>query len=105
VAAISHGYFLEGIKMSESPKNRMLVQLSENDLKAIIRAELSAAASDNSPGDGELLDVDGAARFVHQSRTWVYRNWQMIGGRKLGPKSLRFTKADLQRWINSKEGI
>jgi predicted DNA-binding transcriptional regulator AlpA len=92
--------------MTESAKNRMLVQLTENDLKAIIRAEVTTAISGNSRDDGQLLDVDGAAKFVHQSKTWVYRNWQSLGGRKLGPKSLRFTKADLQKWINnSREGI
>jgi hypothetical protein len=90
--------------VAEITKNRMLVQLTEDDLKAIIRAELSAAALDNSSGDGKLLDADGAAKFIRQSKTWVYRNWQTIGGRKLGPKSLRFTKVDLQKWIDSKEG-
>jgi hypothetical protein len=90
--------------MSESIKTpRMLVQLTETDLRAIIRAEV-LAVSGNSHDNGELLDVDGAAKFIRQSKTWVYRNWQTIGGRKLGPKSLRFTKVDLQNWINSKEG-
>lgn len=91
--------------MTESVKTpRMLVLLTENDLRAIIRAEVSIAISANGHDNGELLDVDGAAKFIRQSKTWVYRNWQTIGGRKLGPKSLRFTKADLQNWINSKEG-
>jgi hypothetical protein len=88
--------------MSELAKNRLLVQLTELDLIAIIRNELSA--KDNPRGDGELLDADGAAKFIRQSKSWIYRNWQTIGGRKLGPKSLRFTKADLQKWIDSKEG-
>jgi hypothetical protein len=89
--------------MADSTKNRMLVLLTENDLRAIVREELAAKASDGSR-NGELLDVDGAAQFIHQSKTWIYRNWQTIGGRKLGPKSLRFTKVDLQKWIDSKEG-
>jgi hypothetical protein len=87
--------------LSESIKTpRLLVHLTEADLVAIIRAEM--ATSGNSHDNGELLDADGAAKFVRQSKTWVYRNWQTIGGRKLGPKSFRFTKADLQKWIDSK---
>jgi hypothetical protein len=91
--------------MAESTKGRLLVQLTEADLRELIRAEVAKAISGNSRDDGGLLNVEGAAKFIHQSKIWVYRNWQKVGGRKLGPKSLRFTKADLQKWINSKEGI
>jgi hypothetical protein len=54
----------------------------------------------NVEGAG-LMDVAEAAKLIHQSSTYVYRNWREMGGRKLG-KNLRFTIADLQKWIDAK---
>jgi hypothetical protein len=48
-----------------------------------------------------LMDVTEAMAFTHQSKTYVYRNWHEMGGRKFG-KNLRFTRAGLEAWITAK---
>lgn len=31
----------------------------------------------------EIMDPEEVARYLHKSVSWVYKNWQMLGGRKL----------------------
>lgn len=74
---------------------RLAVTLTVAELRSLIR--------ENSQGGGDdsLMDIKEAAKFIHQSTTYVYRNWRDMGGRKFG-KNLRFTRAGLQKWIDSK---
>lgn len=81
------------------PDEAMVVTLTTGQLRDLI-SEAVREADRGTEGDG-LLNVEQAARFLKQSTTYVYRNWQQMGGRKLG-KNLRFTKAGLKKWIDSR---
>ena len=75
---------------------RLAVTLTVDELRSLIAdvVKENVALDDNDA----LLNVDEAAKFLHQSPTYIYRTWRELGGRKVG-KNLRFTKADLRKWI------
>jgi hypothetical protein len=85
---------------SSAADSVMIVQLSVGELRRLITEAVREATGLGTEPAG-LLDVDGAADFIKQSTTYVYRNWREMGGRKIG-KNLRFTRADLQKWIDTK---
>ena len=80
---------------------RLAVTLTVDELRALIADVVQEHIDDD---DGALMSVDEAAKFLRQSPTYVYRNWHEMGGRKLG-KNLRFTKADLRKWVDGKRGL
>jgi predicted DNA-binding transcriptional regulator AlpA len=53
---------------------------------------------------GGLLNAEQAAEFLGYSKDWVYKNWQKVGGKKIGGKGLRFDAAELQSWVESRNG-
>ena len=78
---------------------RLAVTLTVAELRLLIHEAVSEISQDR--GDNSLMDINEAAKFIHQSVTYVYRNWREMGGRKLG-KNIRFTKAGLASWIKAK---
>jgi predicted DNA-binding transcriptional regulator AlpA len=76
------------------------------ELRAIVAdvldQKLRARLSNGNPSG--LLTVEQAAEFLCYSKDWVYKNWQKIGGKKIGGKGLRFDAKDLQNWIQSRKG-
>lgn len=80
-------------------ETRLAVTLTVTELRSLIRETVSELSQDR--GDDSLMDIKEAAKFIHQSVTYVYRNWREMGGRKFG-KNIRFTKAGVQNWINAK---
>jgi AraC-like DNA-binding protein len=80
---------------------RLAVTLTVDELRALIADVVQEHIDDD---DGPLLSVDEAAKFLHQSPTYIYRNWKDMGGRKLG-KNLRFTKSNLRKWVEEKRGL
>ena len=100
--------------MSEQTKNglrqadpRMLVQISVEELRAIvaevIEQKLKARLSSARPGG--LLNAEQAAAFLGYSKDWVYKNWQKIGGRKIGGSGVRFDAVELQNWVDSRNSV
>jgi len=84
--------------------NKLLVTLSVVELKGLIQ-EAVREAMIHTPGrveDAPLLNVEQASKFLGFGKDWVYRHWKKIGGRKLGPKGLRFTRKNLEVWIASR---
>jgi len=85
--------------------SRMLVQLSVEELRGIVaevvEEKLKARLSTARPSG--LLTVDQAAAFLGYSEDWIYKNWQKIGGKKIGAKGLRFDAAELQSWVDSRK--
>ena len=77
-----------------------------DQVRAIVREELTAALRNREAGleNTELLKIPEAARRLNQSQAWLYRHWQEVGGKKLGPKSIRFAPRDLEKWLASKRG-
>ena len=86
---------------------RMLVQLTVEELRAIVaevveqqlRARLSKG---NANG---LLTAEQAAEFLGYSKDWVYKNWQKIGGKKIGGRGLRFDAGELETWVATRGGF
>jgi len=53
-----------------------------------------------------IQTVEEVARFCHKSRSWVYKNWQKLGGRKLRGSLFFPRKEDLyERLFSKKEGV
>jgi|SRR5215475_8730587 len=88
------------------PPDRMLVLMNAAELRQLIdeifeqklRARLPTVRA------GGLLNAEQAAEFLGYSRDWVYKNWQKIGGKKIGGRGVRFDAADLETWIKSRNG-
>ena len=98
--------------MNEPKKNlrevdpRMLVQLSVEELRAIVGAVVeeklkTKLVNGSAPS---LLNTEQAANFLGYSVDWVYKNWAKIGGRKIGKRGVRFDAVDLQKWVESRKG-
>jgi predicted DNA-binding transcriptional regulator AlpA len=92
-------------KLLREADPRMLVQLTVEELRAMIAdildQKLKARLGNGAAG---LLNAEQAAQYLGYSREWVYRNWQKIGGKKIGGKGLRFDDAELQSWVESRKG-
>jgi predicted DNA-binding transcriptional regulator AlpA len=97
--------------LTVEPKNtlrkadsRMVVQLSVEELRAIfadiVDERLKARLANGKPNG--LLTAEQAADFLGYSKDWVYKNWQKIGGKKIGGRGLRFDAAELQAWVDSR---
>lgn len=88
--------------MSEQLKNPFDLLLDQ--IRVIVREEVQAAmANGNGHGPDKLIDVADVAVYLKQSPDYVYRHWKQLGGRKLGNKSIRFVRADLDRWLKSRK--
>ena len=37
----------------------------------------------DNPHDHDILTVEEVALYLRKSTSWVYKNWQALGGRKL----------------------
>lgn len=77
--------------------SRLVVTLTVAELRALIRAEMA-----NTTKDDALMDVEEVAQFLKQSVDWVYRHWKQLGGRKIGAKSIRFYRRDIDGWLKTR---
>ena len=85
---------------------RMVVQMSIAELRGlvgeVIEQKLKARLANGRAGG--LLNAEQAADFLGYSKDWVYKNWQRIGGKKIGGRGLRFDAVELQKLIESRNG-
>jgi len=83
----------------------MLVTLTVGELREIIgevvEQKLKGRAARHT-GRG-LLTADQAADFLGYPRHWAYKNWQKIGGKKIGGRGVRFDAVELQTWVESRK--
>jgi predicted DNA-binding transcriptional regulator AlpA len=87
------------------PADKMLVMLTVGELREIIGEVVEQKLRSRvarSTGSG-LLNADQAAEFLGYSRHWVYKNWQKIGGKKIGGRGVRFDAVELQTWVESRK--
>jgi excisionase family DNA binding protein len=90
---------MESLKKTASA---MVVQLSTDELRAIVRNEVQAALK-SAPKDDKLLTVEEVCAVLNVNPEWVYHNSRKLPFvRKLGGM-LRFSSNGLQRWIESKK--
>ena len=73
-----------------------------HEIKELVREAIREALSNNGKDDA-LMDVEEVARFLKQSPDWVYRHWKQLGGRKIGAKSIRFYRSDIDRWLKTRK--
>ena len=92
------------VKETEST-DRLLVTLSVNELRAIVREEIQAAHGQNGKRNGDsLLDAEEAAITLAVSPDWLYRNAKRLPfTRKLGPKMLRFSYQGIQKYLATRK--
>ena len=89
--------------MSENIK---IIILTENQLKELIRDAVADAlkAANLAGNEDNMLTAEKTAVFLNYSRDWVYRNKDKIGGRRIGRRGIRFSRADLEAWVASRQG-
>jgi predicted DNA-binding transcriptional regulator AlpA len=93
------------LKQGTVPPDKMLVLMNAGELRELIAEVVEQKLNRLSTArPGGLLRAEQAAEFLGYSKDWVYRNWQRIGGQKIGGKGLRFDAVELQRWIESRRG-
>ena len=53
-----------------------------------------------------ILTIEETAQYLRKSTSWVYKNWKILGGRKLGGSLFFPTKEDLYKYLFGKrEGV
>ena len=85
--------------------DKMLVTLTVEELRGLIREELAALNSTGINADKEsLLTPDDAANLLGVNRRWLYRHANTLPfARRISRKNLRFSEAGLRRWIAAKK--
>jgi hypothetical protein len=95
---------VEAVKMSEPAKkagSTLVVQLSVEELRAVIRDEVQVALR-TATRDDKLLSAEKVAEILNCSPEWVYHNGRKLPFvRKVGGM-LRFSNNGLQRYIESR---
>jgi excisionase family DNA binding protein len=87
-------------KKPEPPDDSQLLVVSIGQLRTVMREILGEFLTIKDNG---LMDVEQVAEYLRQSPDWVYRHWKQLGGRKIGAKSIRFYRSDLDHWLKSRK--
>jgi predicted DNA-binding transcriptional regulator AlpA len=89
--------------MSDSVKNPFDLLIEQ--IRAVVREEIKAAASANGAAKGErLLKPEDAAELLSVSEDWLYHQANKLPfTRKLGPRLLRFSYQGMLKWMESKK--
>lgn len=76
----------------------------ENALFELVRQAVRAEVQEISRRNGDrLLTIDQVAETLCVSKDWIYRNNKRLTfARKLGPKMIRFSETDLQKWLKDR---
>jgi len=53
-------------------------------------------------GEKSILTLEETAQYLHKSTSWVYKNWKILGGRKLGGSLFFPAKEDLYEYLFGK---
>jgi excisionase family DNA binding protein len=70
-------------------------------VRQAVRVEVQAISRRN---DDRLLTIDQVAETLCVSKDWIYRNNERLTfTRKLGPKMIRFSETDLQKWLKGRQ--
>lgn len=72
------------------------------ELKELVREVLREELANSSTNRGEkdtLLTPAQAAALLGVTPRWLYRNKKLPFARPIGRKTLRFSRAALQRWL------
>jgi excisionase family DNA binding protein len=69
------------------------------------RMEIEAREKSYAAGEDRFLTIEEAARIISVSPDWVYRRTKTLPFiRKLGPKMVRCSHNDLQKWMKTRRG-
>jgi len=56
--------------------------------------------------ESTILNIEDVAQYFRKSPSWVYKNWKILGGRKLGGSLIFPAKEDLYEYVFcEKEGV
>ena len=83
----------------------MLVELTVEELRSLIREELAALNARGVNTNKEmLLAPEEAANVIGVNRRWLYRHAEKLPfTRRISRKNLRVSEAGLRRWIAAKK--
>ena len=87
--------------------DKMIVQLSVNELRRIVAEEIAAALQNGggrAPEKERLLTPEEAAEILGQDVRWLYRHANELPfTRRINRKNLRFSEAGLRRWLAARK--
>jgi predicted DNA-binding transcriptional regulator AlpA len=87
--------------------DKMVVQLSVNELRRIVGEEIAAALQNgggHAPEKDGLLSPEEAAAILGQNVRWLYRHADKLPfTRRISRKNLRFSEGGLRRWLAARK--
>ncbi len=87
--------------------NKIAVNLGEAFLATMreaVRKEIQSLICQDKKESDRLLTAGEAVRILAVSPDWLYRNARKLPfSRKLGPKMLRFSRLEIEKWITAKK--
>ena len=87
-----------------SQAEKLLVQLSADELRQLIREEINAALHNgNSAEPDRLLSVPQAAEVLSRSEIWLYRNWKRLPFTVRIGRGVKFSRKGIDKWIETQK--
>jgi len=91
------------IRPEHSPTPKLLVTMTDQELREIIREEIQATGRNGAEAD-EWVDIETAAKLMSVSAEWIYHHRKTLPfASKIGHRLLRFSRNGLQKWMESKK--
>jgi predicted DNA-binding transcriptional regulator AlpA len=82
----------------------ILGEALSDEIRRIIREEISSAGTKPQSSEDRLLTAEEAAQLLSVSPDWLYRNAKKLPfTRKLGPKMLRFSHQGMVKWLATRK--
>ena len=74
-------------------------------IRQAVREEIQDAIGQNGHQDDDRLhDAEEASKILSVSEDWIYRHASRLPfTRRLGPKMLRFSSQDIQKWMATRK--
>jgi len=87
-----------------SEQGKLLVQLSADELRELIREEIKAALHNGNGAEPDrLLSVPEAAKVLSLSEMWLYRNWKRLPFAVRLGRGVKFSRNGINNWIETQK--
>jgi predicted DNA-binding transcriptional regulator AlpA len=87
-----------------SEQGKLLVQLSADELRELIREEIQVALHNGNGSEPDrLLSVPEAAEALSKSEIWIYRNWKRLPFSVRLGRGVKFSRKGIDKWIETQK--
>ena len=87
-----------------SDPGKLLVQLSADELRELIREEIKAALHNGNGAEPDrLLSIPEAAEVLSRSEMWLYRNWKRLPFSVRIGRGVKFSRKGIDKWIETQK--